>query len=43
MKKRIAIIGALVSLLPMRKFLIGTGAALTSAAVKLSAPQIAQA
>ncbi len=40
MKKRTAVIGALVSLLPMgQPLVIGTGAALTSAAVMLSVPQ----
>ena len=44
MKIRTAIIAALVSLLPMAQpLVIGTGTALTSAAVILSAPQIAQA
>ena len=44
MKKRTAIIGALVSLLPMgQPLLIGTGAVVTSAAVMLSVPEKAQA
>ena len=44
MKKRTAVIGALVSLLPIgQPLVIGTGAALTSAAVMLSIPRKAQA
>ena len=44
MKKRTAIISALVSLLPMgQPLLIGTGAALTSAAVMLFVPEKAKA
>ena len=40
MKKRTAVIGALVSLLPMgQPLVIGGGAALTSAAVMLSVPE----
>jgi len=40
MKKRTAVFGALVSLLPLGQLLvIGTGAALTSAAVMLSVPR----
>ena len=44
MKKRTAVIGALLSLLPMgQPLVIGSGAALTSAAVMLSIPEKAQA
>ena len=44
MKKRTAIIGALVSLLPLgQPLVIGTGTVLTSAAVMLSVPEKAQA
>ena len=44
MKKRTAFIGALVSLLPIAQpLLIGTGTALTSAAVILAAPEKVQA
>ncbi len=44
MKKRTAIIGTLVSLLPMgQPLVIGTGTVLTSAAVMLTAPEIAKA
>ncbi len=44
MKKRTAIIGALVSLLPMgQPLLIGTGAVLTSAALIISVPEKAMA
>ena len=44
MKKRTAVIGALVSLLPMgQPLVIGTGAALTSAAVMLAFPEKANA
>ena len=44
MKKCTAIIGALVSLLPLgQPLVIGTGAALTSAAVILSVPEKVQA
>ena len=40
MKKRTAVIGALVSLLPMgQPLVIGTGAALTSAGVMLTVPE----
>ncbi len=44
MKKRTAVIGALVASLPMgQPLVIGTGAALTSAAVMLSVPQTVRA
>ena len=44
MKKRTAVIAALVSLMPLgQTVLIGTGAALTSTAVMLSVPEKAQA
>mgnify|MGYP001190695227 CR=1 FL=1 len=44
MKKRTAVIGALVSLLPMgQPLVIGTGAALTSTALILAVPKQAQA
>ena len=44
MKKRTAVIGALVSLLPIAQpLLIGTGTALTSAAVILAAPEKVEA
>ena len=44
MKKRIAFIGALISLMPStHTLLIGTGVALTSAAVTISMPEKAQA
>ena len=44
MKKRTAIIGTLVSLLPMgQPLVIGTGTVVTSAAVMLTAPEIAKA
>ena len=44
MKKRTAVIGALVSLMPMgQPLLIGSGAALTSAAVMFSVPEKANA
>ena len=40
MKKRTAVFGALVSLLPLgQQLIIGTGAALTSSAVILSIPE----
>ena len=44
MKKRIAVIGALVSLMPMAQpLIVGTGAVITSAAVILSVPEKAKA
>ena len=44
MKKRTAVIGALVSLLPIgQPLLIGTGSVMTSAAVMLAIPEKAQA
>ena len=44
MKKRTAVLGALVSLLPIgQPLVIGTGAVLTSAAVMLSVPEKANA
>ena len=44
MKKRIAVIGAALSLMPLgQPLVIGTGAALTTAAVMLSVPEKAQA
>ncbi len=44
MKKRTAVIGAALSLIPMgQPLVIGGGAALTSAAVMLAVPQSAQA
>ena len=44
MKKRTVVIGALVSLLPIgQPLVIGTGAALTSTAVMLAAPESAKA
>ena len=44
MKKRTAVIGALVSLLPLgQPLVIGTGAALTSAGVILTVPEKAKA
>ena len=44
MKKRTAVIGALVSLLPLgQPLFIGTGAVLTSAAVMIAVPEKAKA